>query len=202
MMNGENVLIVENDRILAEDLALILEEMGYGVCGRMATGEAAIERVARGDVDIVIMDIKLDSAMDGIEAAGKIRAIADIPLIFLTAYADDVFIERAKDILPYGYLIKPYRCRELQVAMALALHRHERQKRSLGGYRESEHAWQGSPTAPGIIAICSTCRKIRNPEGAWETSEAYFERRLPIRFSHSVCPQCAARFYPDFGLYE
>ena len=84
-MTKKNVMIVETDRLLAEDLALTLQEMGYGVCARLTTGEAAVERVSLGDIGTVIMDIKLDS----IKAAVKIHAIVDIPLILLTACAND-----------------------------------------------------------------------------------------------------------------
>jgi DNA-binding NarL/FixJ family response regulator len=172
------------------------------VCARLSTGEAAVERVSLGDVGIVIMDIKLDGVMDGIEAAEKIHAIVDIRLIFLTVYANDALIERAKRILPYGYLVKPYHCRELRAAIALALYRHKGQLTTFAKPCKPVLEQAGSRRERELVSICSSCKRIRNSEGAWESSQVYYENRLSIRFTYSICPQCADRLYRDLNLYD
>lgn len=95
---GTQILIVENEILLAEDLVLTLQDMGHGACERVSTGEAA--------VDLVLMDIRLDGRMDGIETAERINAMADIPIVYITAFFDETVLERAKKTMPRGYLLK------------------------------------------------------------------------------------------------
>ncbi|MFW5783946.1 MAG: PAS domain S-box protein, partial [Spirochaetota bacterium] len=101
-----------------------LEQLGYEVAGRTSTGESAIRLVDSVLPDLVLMDIKLEGRMDGIEAAGEIRKRHDIPIVFLTAYADEATLQRATKQEPFGYIVKPFTDRELTGAIEVALHRH------------------------------------------------------------------------------
>ena len=123
-MEQKSVLIVEDDAIVAIHLRNMLTTLGYKITGLVATGEAAILATASQSPDLVLMDIQLAEEMDGITTAKRIRATADIPIIFLTSYAQDSLIQQAKTTVPYGYLLKPVSQRELAVSLEMAFSRH------------------------------------------------------------------------------
>ncbi len=116
-----SVLIVEDESIVALDLKLQLQELGYRVVGVAASGEEALELVGRKAPDLVLMDVRLQGAMDGIAAAEVIRREHGLPLIFLTSHSDDDTVQRAARTAPYGYLTKPYQIRELRAGIEVAL---------------------------------------------------------------------------------
>jgi PAS domain S-box-containing protein len=122
------IFIVEDQRIVAADLENTLRSLGYAISGTAASGERAIEKVLALRPDLVLMDIRLEGRMDGIETAEKIRAEYDVPIVYLTAYADEETIVRAKTTSPFGYLIKPFNERELRGAIEIALYKHETDK--------------------------------------------------------------------------
>ncbi len=117
------VLVVEDEGIVAKDIAATLKGMNYHVTGIAGTGEEAITLAASTHPDLVLMDIRLPGDMDGIEAATRIQTHLGIPIVFLTAHADEATLARAKTAAPYGYLIKPFVERELEVALETARHR-------------------------------------------------------------------------------
>jgi two-component system, cell cycle sensor histidine kinase and response regulator CckA len=123
-MDNKAVLIVEDDAIIAENLREMLEEIGYTAAKLVATGEGAVSAATSLNPALVLMDIKLAGDIDGIQAAAEIHRTSDVPVIFLTAYAENQNIERAKETNPYGYLIKPITTRELKAAIDVALHRY------------------------------------------------------------------------------
>lgn len=122
------ILVVEDEPIVALDLQQRLEKMGYRVPSVVATGEAAIEAATRQQPNLVLMDISLEGAMDGVEAAEHITATSRIPVVFLTAFSNDQTLERAKVTEPYGYLLKPFEERELQTTIEVALYKHKAEK--------------------------------------------------------------------------
>jgi signal transduction histidine kinase len=122
-MTQPQILIVEDESIVAMDLKLRLKELGYGVSGLAATGEAAVAMAAELRPDLILMDISLGTGMDGIEAARQVQPL-DIPVVFLTAFADEGTLARAKNSAPYGYLLKPFEERTLYSTVEMALYRH------------------------------------------------------------------------------
>jgi len=106
-MNKPRILVVEDDRIIARSLRLILEQLGYEVTALASTGQAAIREAEETKPDLILMDIVLDGDMDGIEAARVIRSHLSIPIIYLTAHADHATRERTDATQPFGYLLKP-----------------------------------------------------------------------------------------------
>lgn len=122
-MAGEKILVVEDERVVARDIEKRLLKLGYGVAAIASSAEEALEKVAEHYPDLVLMDIQLRGETDGIEAAESIRVNFDIPVIYLTAYADDATLQRAKATEPFGYVIKPFDERELHVAIEVALRR-------------------------------------------------------------------------------
>lgn len=128
-MNNEKILIVEDEKIIALDLQRRLERFGYTVVGMAGEGETAVELARQAAPDIILMDISLAGTMDGIEAAGIIRKQLGLPVIFLTAYADEKTLERAKEVEPYGYILKPLKERELYTTIDIALYKYGIEKR-------------------------------------------------------------------------
>ncbi|WLT32624.1 response regulator [Geothrix sp. PMB-07] len=122
-MSQPQILIVEDEAIVAMDLKLHLQDLGYGVAGLASTGEESISLAASQKPGLVLMDISLGAGMDGIEAARYMQAMG-IPVVFLTAFADEVTLKRAKDSAPYGYLLKPFDERTLHSTIEMALYRH------------------------------------------------------------------------------
>jgi diguanylate cyclase (GGDEF)-like protein/PAS domain S-box-containing protein len=128
-MNNENILIVEDEKIIALDLQRRLERFGYSVVGMASDGAEAIALARERKPDIILMDIMLAGSMDGIEAAKHIRAELAIPVIFLTAYTDEKTLERAKEVEPFGYILKPFKERELYTTIDIALYKNSIDKK-------------------------------------------------------------------------
>ncbi|MBX7137909.1 MAG: response regulator [Oligoflexia bacterium] len=117
------VMIVEDEAVTALDVEDTLTHLGYQVVGSVATGEEAVGLAKSEKPDIVLMDIVLKGAMDGITAAQEIWETLEVPIVFLTAYSDEATLGRAKCAKPYGYILKPFDERHLQTALQIALNR-------------------------------------------------------------------------------
>ncbi|MDM8538362.1 response regulator [Desulfobacterales bacterium HSG17] len=137
-MSKSKILIVEDDGIVAMDIESRLENFGYDVCGKVAYAEKAIEKAKELEPDLILMDIVLKGEMDGIEAAKIIQSQFYLPIVFLTAHADEKKIERAKVINPFGYILKPFRDRELKIIIEMALYKVNADKR----IKESEEKYR------------------------------------------------------------
>ncbi|MEG4216246.1 ATP-binding protein [Microcoleus sp. Pol14C6] len=124
-MNPIKILVVEDEVIVAQDIAGRLKKLGYAVTATVSSGEEAIQKALENPPDLVLMDIVLKGEIDGVTAAEKIRTNRNVPTVFLTAYADDKTLQRAKLTDPLGYIIKPFQQNDLRVAIEIALHRHE-----------------------------------------------------------------------------
>jgi PAS domain S-box-containing protein len=125
MMSHTNVMVVEDEALIADDIERTLIKLGYLVPGTAATGHEAIAMARTLRPGLVLMDIKLQGRMDGIQAAATIRQEFGIPVVFLTSHSDDATLARAKLSQPYGYLLKPFHDRELRIAVEVAVHKHE-----------------------------------------------------------------------------
>ena len=123
------ILIVEDEQIVAIDIQSNLERLGYRVVGAAASGDEACRMAASLEPDLVLMDVRIHGPIDGIETARRIRESREAPVIFLTAYSDVETLERAKQIEPYGYLVKPFAERDLQAAIEVALHKRAADRR-------------------------------------------------------------------------
>lgn len=120
--NGRpRVLVVEDEAVTALDLASELTGLGYEVCGMVDTADEAVAVAARESPRLVLMDIRLANGGDGIDTARRICAVQDTAIVFLTAQSDEATLARALGISPFGYLIKPFRARDLRIAVELAI---------------------------------------------------------------------------------
>lgn len=127
-MTQRTILIVEDEGIVAKDLQNRLKKFGYNVPVIASSGEEAITQAAEICPDLVLMDVRLKGNIDGIEAAKHIQNHFDIPIIYLTAYADDKTLERARLTEPFGYLLKPFKGKELYTTIEIALCKHKQEK--------------------------------------------------------------------------
>lgn len=118
------ILIVEDESIVRKDIEMTVKALGYAVVGAVANGEEAVELASELRPDMVLMDIMLKGEMSGIEAAMQIRARVGKPVIFLTAYADDDTVSRARIAEPYGYILKPFKSVDVQTTIEMALYKH------------------------------------------------------------------------------
>jgi len=126
-MSKVNVLVVEDESIVSKDIQHSLKKLGYNVVGASATGEKAIELAESEQPDVVLMDIMLKGDMNGIEAADTIKQNYSIPVIFLTAYADESTLSKAKITQPYGYILKPFKEIDLHTTIEMAIYKHSKE---------------------------------------------------------------------------
>ncbi|SRR5579883_3333553 len=129
-INNRNIqiLIVEDEFILAASLQELLESLGYTVSGIADSFEAVLEQITQCRPDLVLMDVRLQGALDGIEAAKFIWNTARIPVIYLTGHSDRNTLERARETLPFGYLLKPVNVTEMVTTITVALNRCEQEQ--------------------------------------------------------------------------
>jgi len=169
-MVRERILLVEDDPLVAAAITLQLQEVGYAVVGTCDSGVKALELMADLQPDLVLMDIMLKGSMDGIETAIHLRREHDIPVVYLTAYADDVLIDKAKVSDSFGYIVKPSTARELHAVITLALYRAKTT-------RELQVAAWASAT---LISICDAVITL-DPQRCVSTLNPAAERMLHVR---------------------
>lgn len=169
------ILIVEDDRIVARDLAQQLTRMGHVVVGTTSRGEDALSRTLDTRADLVLMDIRLEGAVDGITAAQQIRDRCRIPVVFLTAYADDETTRRAGEAEPLGYLLKPFQEPQLLATIEMALYKNAADRR----LRASEQRYETtlSSIGDGVIstdaaALVTFMNPIAERLTGWPQAEA------------------------------
>jgi len=119
----KQIIIVEDELIIAEDIKQYLLKFGYEVAGMADNGEEAIILAKELMPDMLLVDIRLHGDMSGVDAAREIHHQLELPIVFLTAYADDDILEKAAESFPYGYLLKPIRERELYATLKMAFNK-------------------------------------------------------------------------------
>jgi putative nucleotidyltransferase with HDIG domain len=158
MIDGiAKILVVEDERIVGEDIKVRLQKLGYSVPSIARSGEEAIEKTKAIRPDLVLMDIVLDGKMDGIEAATTIKALYNIPVVFLTAQADPKTLELAKITEPFGYVLKPFNDRDLNISIDIGLHKHRMEKK----LRETEERLR--KTLEDTVKALSSVVELRDP---------------------------------------
>jgi CheY-like chemotaxis protein len=167
-MAKSKIMIVEDEWITADDIGMSLQSLGYTVTSMVTSGEEAIQKAEKDKPDLVLMDIMLKGKMDGIEAASQIRSCYNIPIIYLTAYADEKILERAKITEPFGYIVKPFVNEDLKIAIEIALYKHRVEKERKKLIEELQGALPKITTLSGLLPICPSCKKIRDAEGNWK----------------------------------
>ena len=154
-MNKTQILIVEDEGIVAKDLQAMLRRLGYHVPATVGTGELAIQTALQNQPDLILMDIQLRGSMDGIQASAAITSQQDVPILYLTANSDEATLQRAKATGPFGFLVKPFEERAIQAGIEMALYKHQTDKR----IREREQ-WLSTTLTSIADAVITT-----DPEG-------------------------------------
>lgn len=186
-MNGERIMVVGDEWIVANKIRNNLKDFGYAICGTASTGEAAVRMVEEKKPDLILMDIALKGEMDGVEAAKRIGLKFDIPLIYLTAYTKPEYIERAKLTKPFGYLVKPFKVQELYSNIEMALYKHNVDK-EMKAYL---HRLARSLT--GTINAVSEAIELRGPC-------APGHHRRVAGLAHAVAKEMGLSYFQGEGL--
>ncbi len=175
-MTNVKILVVEDESIVAKDIQNRLKKIGYDVLAVACSGEEAINKAAETSPDLVLMDIRIKGDMDGVEAAGQIYTRFNVPVIYLTAYADADTLERAKITEPVGYLLKPFKERELYTTIETGLSKHRIERK----LKESEKWLATVLNSIGDAVIASNakgCVIFMNPIAealtGWKQSDAF-----------------------------
>ena len=122
-MDKARIMVVEDEKLVALAIESCLKNLGYEVPLTVSTGEEAVRRVIDVEPDLVLMDIRLQGAIDGVEAARRIKESFHTPIVYLTAYSEEQTLQRAKITEPFGYIMKPFEERALQATVEVALYK-------------------------------------------------------------------------------
>lgn len=152
MKEKPTIMIVDDEAIIALDISGMLKMRGFSVIGPFSNGDNAIKAVLKTPPDCILMDIMLSGEIDGIETTARIKEIADIPVVFLTAHSDDNTLDRAKSTNPHGYVLKPINSNELFSVIEIAVYKHDMEIK----LKESEYMFRRlfelSPIALCLVA--------------------------------------------------
>lgn len=160
-MSKSNILVVEDESIVSKDIQQSLKKLGYNISGAASTGEKAIILANETKPDLVLMDIMLKGEMSGIETAEKIKETLNIPVIYLTAYADENTLSRAKVTEPYGYIIKPFKEIDLHTSIEMALYKHSKEQEII---KERDFLYslvENKEGDDGVIFVKSNSRLVK-----------------------------------------
>lgn len=171
-MSKINILVVEDENIVSKDIQQCLKKLGYNVVAATATGEEAVKLAEEKSPDMVLMDIMLKGEMSGIEAAAQIKEQYDIPVIYLTAYADESTLSKAKITEPYGYILKPFKEIDLDISIKMTLFKHKKQK-ELKNERDLLYSIVESKDTSDIVFVKSNSRLVKV-----RTKDIYFVEAL------------------------
>ena len=199
-------IIAEDDFLVSREIGRILKRLGHEVVAEVANGDDAVEKTCALMPDVVLMDIQMPGR-DGLQASERIQARCPTPVVVLTAHESQDLVARASDTGVGAYLTKPPKPAELERAITIAMARHgdlmacrqlyrELEERN----RELETALAEIKTLRGIIPICANCKKIRDDQGYWNQIESYIRDHSEAEFSHSICPDCARKLYPELKI--
>ncbi|MDQ3191175.1 MAG: response regulator [Bacteroidota bacterium] len=171
-MSKVNILVVEDESIVSKDIQHSLKKLGYNVVGATATGEEAVTLAEETNPDIILMDIMLKGEMSGIDAAIKIKEKFNIPIIYLTAYADESTLNKAKITEPYAYILKPFKEIDLHTSIEMALFKHKKQV-ELKKERDFLYSIVEGKDNANIIFVKSNSRLVKV-----KTEDVYFVEAL------------------------
>ena len=171
-MSKTNILIVEDESIVAKDIQNCLKKLGYSVIAICSNGEDAVKAAEEKGPDIILMDIMLKGEMSGIDTANHIREKYNKPIIFLTAYADESTLNKAKVSEPYGYIIKPYKEIDLHTSIEMALYKHQKET-EVRKERDFLYSLVENKSAQDIIFVKSNSRLVKV-----KTNDIYFIEAL------------------------
>ena len=160
-MSKINILVVEDESIVSKDIQYSLNKLGYNVVGAASSGDKALEIARTESPDLVLMDIMLKGTMNGIETAEIITAELAIPIVFLTAYADESTLSKAKITEPYGYIIKPFKEIDLHTSIEMAIYKHGKEQEVIRERNLLYSIVENKESSNGFIFVKSNSRLVK-----------------------------------------
>lgn len=158
----QKILIVEDEPIIAEDLSMILQKEDYQVVGIANDGLTALDLLHSQRPDMVLLDIALESSMSGFEVAKVINEKYQIPFIFITSFSDKHTLEQAKNVYPHGYIVKPFKKRDILANIEIALHRSQKKSQSTHRSLEELNKVASQPISPKEYEVLLDLSKGRS----------------------------------------
>lgn len=186
-MTPARILIVEDEAVVALDLRRRLTQMEYEVIDTVGFGEAAVQVAEQHRPDLVLMDVRLRGEMDGVEAADIVRQRLNIPVVYLTAHADEATVARARVTEAFGYILKPFDERELHTVIEMALYKHRADRK----LRESEQRYATTLSSIGDAVIATDkigrvtfMNSVAETLTGWQFSDA---QSVPLKTVFNIC---------------
>ncbi len=195
-MSKKRILVVEDEAIVARDLSKRLEGMGYQVVAMAGNSDSAIAEAEAQKPDLVLMDIVLKGQKDGIMTADMIKGSLGIPVIYLTAYADESTLERAKVTEPFGYIIKPFNDRDLNVTIQMALYRNQMEKKLIEREKRYRDLFENTND---IIMILDENGFFKYVNQRWHAALGYSADEIKtLSLFDILAPDCLKHCRDDF----
>jgi AmiR/NasT family two-component response regulator len=191
------VLIVDDQESIRELLRRQLEKIGHTIVGRATNGLEAVELTESLLPDIVLMDIEMPK-LDGLEATKIILEKYPRPIVLLTSHDDPEMVRRASQAGAAAYLLKPPSAEEIERTMIIASARFADVMELRRLNSKLKEALENVKVLSGLLPICANCKSIRNDGGYWKAVEEYISEKTDVHFSHSLCPACIDKLYPDY----
>lgn len=174
-----NILIVEDEPIIAKDIQSYMSNLGYVVIGVAHSSESALDILHSRQVDMVLLDIHIQGTRDGIEVAKIINEKYGIPFVFLTSFSDELTLDRAKETNPYGYIVKPFEEHDLKTTLAIALHNYHSTKKD---ELFSKHILDGKAKSPLSEKEYTIIMELSKGNGTNDIAQSQFVSVNTIKF--------------------
>lgn len=195
---GCRVLVAEDEAMIAALTRMELQAANFTVVGTAPDGRQAVDLTRELRPDVVLMDIAMPE-LDGIAATAIIQAECPTPVVIVSAHTDAQLVAQATAAGVGAYVVKPPRAEELARAITIAISRHADLMELRRLNTQLQGALAETKTLSGLLPICCGCKKIRDDSGYWNEVEAYISKRTDANFSHSYCPKCLQRYFPELG---
>ena len=198
-----DILVVDDTPANLRLLFHMLTQHGYKVRA-VSSGERALESVQAAAPDLILLDIMMQG-LDGYQVSQRLKANAqthDIPIIFISALGAAADKVNAFKVGGVDYVSKPFHAEEVLARVETHLTLRSLHKQLEQRVQELEDALSQIKTLRGLLPICANCKKIRDDRGYWHQVEEYIRDHSLADFSHSICPDCFARLYPDYAQEE
>ena len=190
------VLIAEDNAVVCKTIKQSLKEIGFEIAGVAVNGREATDMAESLCPDVILMDIEMPM-LNGLDACREIQGKNPIPVVVLTSHEKENFVEKANEVGVSAYLVKPPKAKEIERAIIMALGRHVDLMECWRLNKELSKALEEIKTLRGILPLCSFCKKIRDDKGYWEQVDVYIHKYSDADISHSICPECVKKHYPQ-----
>jgi AmiR/NasT family two-component response regulator len=191
------ILIVDDQESIRELLLRQLEKIGHLVAGMASNGQQAVELSGSLQPDVVLMDIEMPT-MNGLDATRIIMEKSPRPVILLTSHENPEMVMQASRVGAGAYLLKPPSAQEIERTMVIAAARFADLMELRRLNSELKKALENVKVLSGLLPMCANCKSIRNDKGYWKAVEEYITDNSEAHFSHSLCPACIDKLYPEF----